>query len=104
MQLLGSTDTAEKDQGVAQINSAVEFWSTYDQVAAGIVAPAGFEDVDAAYRQLASDVTGLATLFNAWLEAPEASQQAAGDEFSAAFDDVQAQIQNLNTMLTNFWM
>jgi hypothetical protein len=84
---------------VAQINEAVAYWQTYDQVAAGIVAPAGFEDVDAAYRQLATDVTGLATLFNAWLDAPDASKQTAGDEFSAAFDNVQTQIENLNAMI-----
>lgn len=99
IQLLGSTDTAEQDQGAAQINDAVAYWRSYDQVAAGIVAPAGYEDVDAAYRQLASDVTQLATLFDAWLGAPEASRAAAGEEFSAALDSVQVQIEDINAML-----
>ncbi len=99
VQLLGSTDSAEQDQGVAKVNDAVNYWATYDQVATGIVAPAGYEDVDAAYRQLASDVVSLATLFQAWLDAPDATSDAASAEFSSMLDTVQTEIATLQQMV-----
>lgn len=98
-QLLGSTDVAEQEQGSQLINDALTFWSSYDQVAAGIVAPAGFEDVDAAYRDLAANVTLLATQFDAWINGPEASAETARDEFLATFDTIQGQITALEAMV-----
>lgn len=80
------------------INESVDYWATYDQVASGIVAPAGYEDVDASYRQLAGDVTNLATLFTAWLDATDATREAASGEFLDAIGEVEAQIQDLQAM------
>lgn len=99
VQLLGSSNSAEQDEGFDMVNDAVNYWATYDQIAAGIVAPAGYEDVDAAYRQLATDVVSLATLFQTWLDAPDATADAASAEFTTALDAVQAEIAALQQMV-----
>jgi hypothetical protein len=100
LQLLSSEDAQEQEVGAQQLSDVLNYWGTYPDVASGIVAPAGYEDVDAAYRDLASVVPDLATLFVAYLESEDATlQDEALADFSTTVSEVQTLLADLNAML-----
>lgn len=101
VQLLVSDDTAEQDTGVATLDRVFGVWSGYPDVAASIVAPAGYEDIDAAYKDVAAQLPGLVTAFTAVFDATDdAGRSAALEEFNLQFSQVQDDLTALEQMLT----
>lgn len=89
------------DHAIAEINRISDEWLAYPNRAAGIVAPAGYERVDAGYRQLADDVNSLG---NSWRNAVSALQADSGFEealqvFTDDMNTVQQGLGSLEALL-----
>lgn len=101
LQLVLSDDPSDQDTGLATLEGVFEFWNGYPDVAATIIAPAGYEDVDAAYRDVAGQLPGLVPAFAAVFQTQdEASRTAALEQFDAQFNQVQDDLTELEQMLT----
>ncbi|HWV24784.1 MAG TPA: hypothetical protein VNZ58_11390 [Thermomicrobiales bacterium] len=89
------------DAAVQEINRISGEWMAYADRANAIVAPAGVEEIDAAYRTLAADV---ATMGNDWRLYVSSLQSGQGkdealDVFLADIKSVQQEIADLSGML-----
>gem|GEM_PF-2788013 len=84
------------DVAVSEINRVAKEWIGYPDRAATIVAPAGYEDIDASYRSMVTDVANLG---NEWLLVVDALQsgnqgsiQPALESFIGVMNVVQTDI------------
>lgn len=95
-----STET-EYDEAVDEFNAIAEAWSEYPEVAAGIEAPAGFNEIDEAYQDLAIEVGEMGDNWTLFWEADRNSPEEAEAEaaFTENFDNVQDGIEDLNALL-----
>jgi uncharacterized phage infection (PIP) family protein YhgE len=95
-----SSDT-ERDDAIDELNGIAEDWAEYPEIAAEITAPDGFEEIDTAYQDLAAEVGEMGdnwTLFwEAEVDSPE--EDEAREAFDENFENVQTQIDDLNTLL-----
>lgn len=91
----------DPDAAVQEINRISEEWLSYTDRADGIVAPAGFEDVDTAYRALANDVETLGSSWRGYVSALQAGSgtDEAVDVFLADMATVQQGIDDVGGML-----
>jgi uncharacterized protein YukE len=96
-----ASSNTERDDAIDELNGIAEDWSAYPDVAAEITAPDGFEEIDAAYQDLAAEVGEMGdnwTLFwEAEVDSPE--EDEAREAFDENFENVQTQIDDLNTLL-----
>lgn len=95
-----SSDT-EYDEAIDELNAIAEDWSEYPDVAAGIDAPDGFEEIDEAYQDLAIEVGEMGENWMLFWEADRDSPEEAEAEeaFTENFDNVQDGIDDLNALL-----
>jgi len=95
-----SSDT-EYNEAIDELNAIAEDWSEYPNVAAGIEAPDGFEEVDEAYQDLAIEVGEMGDNWMLYWEAdPNSPEETEAEEaFTENFDNVQDGIDDLNVLL-----
>lgn len=95
------TDDAERAQEILdsdsaddadEINEIFASWAEYSDIAADLVAPAGLEDVEDAYLDLADTVTETGENWDAWWTSEADSPEE--EEALAAFEDSFASVQD----------
>lgn len=93
--------TDEKQDAVDAFNAIAEDWSAYPDVAADITAPDGFEEIDEAHQDLATDVGDMGDNWLAFWEAEQDSpeEEEARDAFTESLGSVETQIEELNILL-----
>jgi cell division septation protein DedD len=95
-----SDNPADQETGSATLERVFNFWGGYPDVAATIVAPPGYEDVDAAYQDVAGKLPGLVTGFAAVFQATDdAGRTAALEQFNVQFSQVQDDLTALEQLL-----
>lgn len=75
-----------------EINEIFATWSEYSDIAADLVAPAGLEDVEDAYLDLADTVTETGENWDAWWNSKQGTTEE--EEAFAAFEDSFASVQD----------
>lgn len=97
----GGLQGDDPDTAVEEINRISEEWLWYTERAESIVAPAGFEEIDATYRALANDVETMGMSWRAYVSAMQAGTDTdeAVDAFLADMKTVQQGIEDVGGML-----
>lgn len=83
------------DQDTAEVGDILDTWASAPDVAAELEAPAGLEDVQAAYEDYADELAAASAAFQEWL-----GTEADSPEETAAFDDFIAAIGNASDLYT----
>lgn len=92
----GDLTDAELDDAVQQMQGIAFGWSEYPVVAEGIVAPAGFAEIDVSYQALAGDV---GTLGDSWFTFIDTGTEAAFDDVFTNLETVTNGLGSLQTLL-----
>lgn len=96
-----TSSETERDDAIDESTTNAEGWSEYPEVAAEITAPEGFEEIDEAYQDLATDVGEMgdnwAIVAESEADTPEGEE--AADAFSESVETVETQIDDLNSLL-----
>ncbi len=97
----GDLTEAELSDAADEINDLAAGWVEYPDVAAELVAPEGLEDLEDAYLGLADTVGEAGELWEAYWAIPsgDPEEDAALDDFQAAFTDVQDGIDEVQDLV-----
>ena len=92
---------ADRADIVDEFNAIAADWADYPDVAAEITAPDGFEEIDDAYQDLATEVGEMGENWQLFWEAEQDSSEEteAEDAFNVNLETVETQIEELNTLL-----